>query len=177
VQTNPTFTSIYRAWALSVKRWVRLLGTPEADSDDLVQEVFVVVHRRLVAFDGQNIGGWLYTITQRRVRDYMCSAWVRRVRRTGDTSSLAHLSATCVGPDEDFERGQNARRFMELLASVNAEQRLAFELFEIAGLAGHEIAALQKVPINTVWARIYRTRKHLRENGLGKRRRYEPVSI
>ena len=34
-------------------------GRPTADRDDLVQDVFVVVHRRLPDFDGENLAGWL----------------------------------------------------------------------------------------------------------------------
>jgi DNA-directed RNA polymerase specialized sigma24 family protein len=36
-------------------------------------------------------------------------------------------------------------------------------LFEIEGNSGEEIAALQGVPINTVWARIHKARKKLQE--------------
>jgi DNA-directed RNA polymerase specialized sigma24 family protein len=36
-------------------------------------------------------------------------------------------------------------------------------LFEIEGLSGEDIARLQEVPINTVWARIYKARKRLQE--------------
>jgi DNA-directed RNA polymerase specialized sigma24 family protein len=34
-------------------------------------------------------------------------------------------------------------------------------LFEIEGLSGEQIAQLQAVPINTVWARIYKARHKL----------------
>src|SRR5215467_5590225 len=56
------FRTLYDTWFADVARWVRALGASTADQDDLVQEVFVVVHRRLPDFDGENLAGWLYRI-------------------------------------------------------------------------------------------------------------------
>ncbi len=39
----------------------------------------------------------------------------------------------------------------------------AFTLFEIEGYSGEEVAKVQGVPINTVWARIHKARKKLQE--------------
>jgi DNA-directed RNA polymerase specialized sigma24 family protein len=64
------FDAIYRAWFAQVTRWVRRLGGPTRDQEDLAQDVFVIAKRRFEAFDGENLGGWLYRITCNRVRDY-----------------------------------------------------------------------------------------------------------
>ena len=54
------FRAFYDAWFDDVSRWIRALGGLDADRDDIVQEVFLVVRRRLQAFDGANLAGWLY---------------------------------------------------------------------------------------------------------------------
>jgi RNA polymerase sigma-70 factor, ECF subfamily len=46
------------------------MGAPEAEREDLVHDVFIVVHRRLHDFDGENLAGWLYQIARHRVRDF-----------------------------------------------------------------------------------------------------------
>ena len=63
------FDAIYERWFEDVSRWVRAMGGPDAEREDLVQDVFVVVHRRLPDFDGENLAGWLYQIGSPRVRD------------------------------------------------------------------------------------------------------------
>ena len=71
------FHVIYERWFDEVSRWIRALGGPEADREDLVQDVFVVVHRRLPDFDGENLPGWLYRIARHRVRDFRRLSWVK----------------------------------------------------------------------------------------------------
>jgi DNA-directed RNA polymerase specialized sigma24 family protein len=48
-----------------------------------------------------------------------------------------------------------------LLAKLPESQRAAFVLFEVEGYSGKEIAHLQGVPLNTVWARIHKARTKL----------------
>jgi len=50
----PEFRVIYERWFEEVSRWIRAMGGPEAEREDLVQDVFLVVHRRLPDFDGEN---------------------------------------------------------------------------------------------------------------------------
>jgi DNA-directed RNA polymerase specialized sigma24 family protein len=73
------FRGLYDTWFADVARWVRALGAAPADQDDLVQEVFVVVHRRLHAFDGENMAGWLYRIAAHQVRDFRRLRWIRHI--------------------------------------------------------------------------------------------------
>ena len=50
-----SFEEIYAHWFHDVSRWVRALGGMNADLDDLTQEVFLVVRRKLSQFDGRNL--------------------------------------------------------------------------------------------------------------------------
>jgi RNA polymerase sigma-70 factor (ECF subfamily) len=54
------FARVYDDWFDHVAQWIRALGAPQADVEDIAQEVFLVVQRRLVDFDGRNLPGWLY---------------------------------------------------------------------------------------------------------------------
>jgi RNA polymerase sigma-70 factor (ECF subfamily) len=136
------------------------MGGPEADRDDLVQDVFLVVYRRLPDFDGRNVGGWLYQIARRRVRDFRRLFWVRHL--FGHSVPLTEGIAKSPGtPAESLETKEQGRMLDELLQSLNPDQRAAFVLFEVEGYSGEEIARLQNVPLNTVWARIHKARKKL----------------
>ena len=157
------FAHFYHRWFDHVSRLVNLLGGPEADREDVLQEVFLVVRRRLASFDGVNPSGWLYQITRRQVRDFRNRAWVKHIftrRRDEEPDALA----TNIGhPERAFEARQKHRALGAILAKMNADRRAAFVLFEIDGLSGEEIAHIQGVPLNTVWTRLRTGRKEFFE--------------
>jgi RNA polymerase sigma-70 factor, ECF subfamily len=158
---DPTsFRSVYEAWIGDVLRWIRALGAPMADHDDLAQDVFVVVHRRLADFDGRNMAGWLYRITSHQVRDHRRLGWIRHVFRRGVPVS-DQLAAKGPTPVMALETRQNRALLERLLAELSEPLRATFVLFEIDGYTADEIAVMQQTPINTVRARIHRARKKL----------------
>jgi RNA polymerase sigma-70 factor (ECF subfamily) len=161
--STPSFEELYDHWFEGVSRWVRALGAREADRDDLVQDIFLVVHRRLADFDGQNVAGWLYQIARHKVRDHRRLLWVKHL--FGNTSAPLEdaMLATKQSPLSELETKQKRQLLESLLERLNEDQRAAFVLFEIEGSSGEEIAALTGVPINTVWARIHKARKKLQE--------------
>ncbi|HEX3902696.1 MAG TPA: sigma-70 family RNA polymerase sigma factor [Polyangia bacterium] len=153
------FRAFYDLWFEEVARWIRALGGADADRDDTVQEVFLVVRRRLEAFDGVNPAGWLYRITRRQVRDFRRRSWVKHIftrRRVEDLDALQHDGG---GPAAALERKEDQRVLLAILGKIREERRTAFVLFEIEGLSGDEIARIQSIPLNTVWTRLYHARK------------------
>jgi RNA polymerase sigma-70 factor (ECF subfamily) len=156
-----SFEQIYEAWFEQVARWVRALGTREADCSDLAQEVFIVAYRRMNDFDGENVAGWLYQIARRKVRDYRRLAWVKHLFGSATVAPFDRILRTDAGPLDQLETRKKLELLESLLATIKPDQRAAFVLFEIEGLSGQEIAELQQVPINTVWGRIHTTRRWL----------------
>src|ERR1039458_7660691 len=73
------FVTLYDTWFEDVTGWLQTLGAPVADIEDLAQDVFLVVHRRLCDFDGRNVAGWLYRISNRQVLQYRRRRWVQSV--------------------------------------------------------------------------------------------------
>ncbi len=157
------FNAVYNAWFGDVARWIRALGAPASDHDDLVQEVFVVVHRRLRDFDGRNLAGWLYRIAAHQVRDFRRLRWIKNVFKR--SIPLSHRLAS-PGPTPVMALETRERRSMleGLLGELSEPLRTTFVLFEIDGYTGEEIAAAHRVSINTVRARIHRARKKLLAN-------------
>lgn len=167
------FGQFYDHWFEHVSRLVSLLGGPEADREDILQEVFLVVRRRLPSFDGLNPRGWLYRITRRQVRDFRNRAWVKHIftrRRDEEPDALAADGQ----PERELETKQRHRVLGAILAKMNPDRRVAFVLFEIDGLSGEEIAQIQGVPLNTVWTRLRTARKEFFELAAKFRRINEP---
>ncbi|HEY6728734.1 MAG TPA: sigma-70 family RNA polymerase sigma factor [Polyangiaceae bacterium] len=158
-----SFDEIYATWYDEVSRWVRALGGPVAERDDLVQDVFIVVHRRLADFDGANLPGWLYQIARRRVRDFRRLLWVKHLitRRSPLPEGLVLVGPS---PVEALETKEKRILLEGLLQKLNESERAALILFEVEGYSGQQIAAIQAVPINTVWARIHKARRKLQQN-------------
>jgi RNA polymerase sigma-70 factor, ECF subfamily len=158
-----SFEGLYEQRFEDVSRWVRALGAAEADRDDLVQEIFLVVHRRLADFDGQNVSGWLYQIARRKVRDHRRLLWVKHLFGKTSLPLVDAMLTTKQSALDELETKQKRELLAQLLEKLNEDQRAAFVLFEIEGNSGEEIAALTGVPINTVWARIHKARKKLQD--------------
>jgi RNA polymerase sigma-70 factor (ECF subfamily) len=63
-----------RLYTPQVYGWCRHLGVPAQDAPDIVQEVFVAVHRRIGAFTRNRGRGsfraWLWTITRNKILDH-----------------------------------------------------------------------------------------------------------
>lgn len=168
------FATLYDTWFDEVYRWLRALGAPAADREDLAQEVFLVVRRRLVDFDGRNVAGWLYQIARRQVLRHKRLRWVRRVfawssidaaeaaggeRNDGGPASLPMQGATAPSPLAALEAKERRELLDRLMAGLSEKRRAVLVLFEVEGYTGEEIAELLDVPINTVWTRLHHARR------------------
>jgi RNA polymerase sigma-70 factor (ECF subfamily) len=153
-----SFERVYGAWFHDVTRWIRAFGAPSSELEDLAQEIFLVVRRRLPDFRDGNLAGWLYRITQYTVRDHRRRSWFKHLflRREID---FDRIPQTKDGPARAYERKEDQRILNQLLLRMSEKRRTTFVLFEVEGYSGEEIAAIQDIPLSTVWTRLYHARK------------------
>jgi RNA polymerase sigma factor (sigma-70 family) len=121
----------------------------------------VVAYRRLPDFEHENVAGWLYQITRRKVRDYRRLSWIRHIFTTRTMSTFKHSLTPGPDPLKQLESHERTELLDRILGTLPDEQRAAFVLFELEGLSGAAIAELQQVSVNTVWGRIYKARQKL----------------
>ena len=152
------FDSIYVQHFQDVCRWVAAFGCPSSDVDDLAQEVFLIVRRKLEGFAGGNLPGFIYRITQRVVSDYRRRSWFRRLlsRSNADPDALADRGD---GPADALARARAQRLLREAMSQMSPKRRAAFYLFEVEGYTGEEIAALEDVSVTTIYTRLHHARK------------------
>ncbi len=153
------FREIYERWFGDVVRWLYALGVPNSDTEDLAQEIFLVVQRKLNRFDGGNLAGWLYRIAQLTVRDHRRRAWFKNLTVRRRELDVAGADMTTPGPAARYEEAENRRIVQRLVADMSEKLRTAFVLFEIEGYSGEEIARIQDIPLGTVWTRLHLARK------------------
>lgn len=135
-----------------VWRCLRRLGVVAADLDDAVQDVFVVVHRRLCDFDGYGtVKGWLFAIAFRVSKIYRR----RNARRALDVAAddLA-LSGNLGSPEEARCAMQAAERIQRILEQLDDDKRAVLVMSEFEEMQAPEIAAVLSIPINTVYSRL-----------------------
>jgi RNA polymerase sigma-70 factor (ECF subfamily) len=156
---DAAFREIYDRWFGDVVRWLYALGVPASDTEDLAQEIFLVVQRKLGRFDGGNLAGWLYRIAQLTVRDHRRRAWFKNLTVRRRDIDLARAAVSSPGPAARYEEAENRRLVQALVGGMSEKLRTAFVLFEIEGYSGEEIAAIQDIPLGTVWTRLHLARK------------------
>jgi RNA polymerase sigma-70 factor (ECF subfamily) len=154
------FDAVYVAHFQHVSRWARALGGMEADLDDLTQDVFLVVRRKLASYSGPSLPAWLYGITRKTVSDYRRRAFMRRLlgglSRSLDATEPEPASDTAM---QSFDRWEARRILRRVLGRMSQVRRSAFILFEIEGYSGEEIAELEQIPLATVYTRLHHARK------------------
>jgi RNA polymerase sigma-70 factor (ECF subfamily) len=145
----PTFDALYAAYATTVFRWVRRLGGPGADVEDLVQEVFLRVHLALPSFRGESQARtWLYRIVVRVVSRH-------RRRRRWPVPEDENLQTS---PEEATGAREAEATLYRALDRLELRQRALLVAFELEELSGVEIANALGIKPATLWVQLHRAR-------------------
>jgi RNA polymerase sigma-70 factor (ECF subfamily) len=156
-EARPTFAHLYEEYFAFAWRSARRLGAPEASLDDVVQEMFMIVHQQLPKFEGRSsIKTWMFGIVLNVVRAH------RRALRTKHPHSLHpdlhgdpdSLSDGAAGPLESASNAEAARVVHQLLEALDDDKREVFVLAELEQLSAPEIARVLNLPMNTVYSRL-----------------------
>jgi RNA polymerase sigma-70 factor (ECF subfamily) len=156
----PTFDAVYAAHVGFVWRIVRTFGVPEPQLEDAVQDVFVVVHRRLAEWEGRAaITTWLFAIA-RRVASVHRRRADKRTRELPIEQIAAHgdarvaQGAAGADPFADLSRAQAAATVMAILEQIDEDKRIVFALVELEQLSVAEVARMLALNLNTAYSRL-----------------------
>ncbi len=155
VATTPPFASVYDRYFSFVWASVRRLGVGTEDVDDVVQEVFVVIHSRLHTVEQpQSLRSWVYGVVRRTVSGYRRS---RRVDGVNDAALADHDRARELGqptPQALTEQADQVNLLWTLLAELDESKREVFVLSEVEEMSAPEIASALEIPLNTAYSRL-----------------------
>jgi RNA polymerase sigma-70 factor (ECF subfamily) len=145
---------VYEAHFRYVWRCLRSLGVRDAQLEDALQDVFLVVQRKLSDFDGgAELRTWLYAIALRIARKYRDRARREPASLEAEREQTPELPAAPEGGDAalDSERLAIARL---ALSTLDSDKREVFVLARIEQMSAPEIAEVVGIPLNTVYSRL-----------------------
>jgi RNA polymerase sigma-70 factor (ECF subfamily) len=154
------FARIYARDRPFVRSVLLRFGVPRRDVEDLVQDVFVVVWRRLegIVADGE-IRPWLYTVASNLAKNYRRLARHQREWCVGEMPEVAMIS---FDPDWIIDA---YRRLQRLMRRVDASAREVVVRIAVAGQSVNDVAAELCVSAKTVHSRMRVVRERLGRQG------------
>jgi len=166
--TSADFARIYEEQIDFVWRYARTHGIEPASVDDVVQEVFLVVHGRLPSFEQRSsLKTWIAGIAVNVVRSFRRR---RNARRIGDPLAEAdELPAPQASALEALELKQSLELLDGVLARMTELQREAFVLCELEQFSQIEVAEMLGINENTLRARLRSARLIVNEHAKWQR--------
>lgn len=152
----PAFDAVYEAHVGFVWRVLRTFGVSEAAIEDAVQDVFVVVHRRLPEWQGRAaITTWLFAIARR-----VAGSHRRRGARRDEplterqAEQWSDPQASAADPFAELSKAQAAATVLAILETLDDDKRMVFALVELEQLSVPEVARMLDLNLNTAYSRL-----------------------
>jgi RNA polymerase sigma-70 factor (ECF subfamily) len=154
---------LFRAYAAHVGRWAARLSNSPSDAEDIVQEVFLTVHRQLPAANEiRSPPAWLLQITRNVARHVWRTR--RRADRRADALERDGDVAPAADPLTELERRRDAEHLHRALQTLDHRYREVCWLSEIQGLPSATVAALTGLSPEALRVRRFRARRQLAEH-------------
>lgn len=154
--------ALFDAHAPFLLRTVQRLSGSGPHVEDVVQEVFLVAHRRRHEIHGgDDVRGWLYRVAQNLVRHHG-RAIARQRRLQNKYLEESREPDVADAPDAAGARRDQAHLVHACVAELPLKLREVFVLYELEAMSAVEIARLIDVPENTARSRLRLARDRFR---------------
>ena len=157
------FPAVYRDYFDFVWSCTRRLGVSAAATDDVVQEVFIVIHARLHTLERPAaLRSWVYGVVRRVVSAH------HRARRSKLDSASSFDLADLPGPRQPTpldlaEQNDQVKLLWSVLDELDDDKREVFVLAELEEMTAPEISEAIDIPINTAYSRLRAARQAFNE--------------
>ena len=151
--------SLFEEHADFVWRVLARAGVRDADLQDGLQEVFIIVSEKVDQLDDRSKPTtWLYGIAIRVAANAR-----RKVQRKREDFTAEHDDAADEHQDPETHalRKEAREQLAELLAELPPEQRIVFEMFELEEMTCPQIAEALGIPLGTTYTRLRTARAAL----------------
>lgn len=154
-----SFDECYDRYAPMVTRWASRLANSPMDVDDVVQEVFCIVDRKLPKWDGQGtLSTWLFRITHHVVRNWNRKRRFYRMFGFGSEANPLDFPSEQPNAADQMETKQAAAEVRHVLSKLPEHHRTLIVLFELEEMSTAQIAELLEIKVGTVRVGLHRAR-------------------
>jgi RNA polymerase sigma-70 factor, ECF subfamily len=160
VSSSVSFDAFYRKTWRFVLRCLGRLGVPPSALDDVFQEVFLVVHRRLPEYQPppenqeQAERVWVFQILRFVIRSHRRQHQRKEAAFRSDATDLESVPAATETPLVIAERSERVRLLYDLLATLDDGKRELFVLVELEGLSVPDAASALGLNERTAYSRL-----------------------
>lgn len=159
-EDDKAFATLVATYQPLVFRWAVALAEDHDEADDVTQEVFVRVHRKIGTYRGDGpFEAWLYRITRRVILRTRAKATYRRAQIAATT---AEVYVTDPGIRVDQQRAVDLIR--GIARALPMRQREVFMLCDLEGRTPAEAAALLDMKDVSVRASLFKARTAIRRS-------------
>jgi RNA polymerase sigma-70 factor (ECF subfamily) len=171
IQTSDpiAFEELMNRYSLRVFTLANRVTKHREDAEDVVQEVFVSVMRKISAFRGQStFSSWIYRVTLN------CALMKLRKRRQDKSSSMEEMLSQVLSVPNRINvfnsEGESYRRRNEIRAalasainSLPVDYRPVFILRDVDGFSSIEVGEMLGISVPAVKSRLHRARLALQK--------------
>jgi RNA polymerase sigma-70 factor (ECF subfamily) len=154
------FREIFQLYRADVTRLLHRMVGRRSDLDDLLQEVFVQVHRSIKSFRAESrLSTWIYRVAVNVALMHRRAAKSRPVIVAEPQEPL--LLDESAPPDEQLSRRRRVEALYRLLDRVSDKKRAVYVLHELEGMSPNEISKVVGAPVLTVRTRLFYARREV----------------
>ena len=158
----PAFEELYKRHSSRLYSIAYRMTGSAADAEDLLQDIFLQVHRRIDSYRGEAaLSTWLHRLAVNACLDFLRSKQGRRQQATDsldDGDSAEPVAHPSWRPDTVLDRMDLERAVAQLPPSY----KQAFLLHDVEGLEHHEVGELLGIAVGTSKSLVHKARMRLR---------------
>ncbi len=160
----PTFQTIYKQYFDFVWSSARHLGAARDAIDDVVQDVFIVIHAKLATLrHPEALRSWIYGIVRRTVSDYRRSSRARDAAGARLGAEIKSIRPSQPSPLDMAERNAELDLLESVLADLDEPKREVFVMVEVLEMSVPEVVQSLEIPLNTAYSRLRMARQSFEE--------------
>ncbi|MFD0959699.1 RNA polymerase sigma factor [Paenibacillus chungangensis] len=131
-------------------------------ADDIAQEVFLAVYKRMYTFRGESsLKGWILTITRNKALNYLKGSFIRKVVLGTDWQKKKEMEPSSASAEQVALDRETSRHVWEQVMRLPLKHREVVVLAFHYELSMAEIAASLQVSEGTVKSRLHRAKRKM----------------
>ena len=132
------------------------------ESQNLAQDTFLSAYTHIDTIKKDHLKAWLAKIAANKAKDYLKSAYYRRISISEDIYEI-EIGSTELTPVESYENKDGEGRIKNIVYALKEPYHKVAVLFFIEERTPEEIAGILERPEKTVRTQLYRARNILRK--------------